>query len=68
MAVLRISYNKDSDPTAQWTVEEVGGESTTCENLSINVPSWTLVDDSGYYIECNGQVTKVDNSINIRSE
>jgi hypothetical protein len=68
MAVLRISFNKDAASTEQWTVSEVGGESTTCETISLNVPSWTNVDDSGHYIECNGQVSKVENSVSIRSE
>lgn len=68
MAVLRISYQANSDPTTQWAIQEVGGETITCQSITFGVPSWTIVSEDGYIIECNGQATKFEDSVSIRSE
>lgn len=68
MAILRITYHANTAVTEQWSVTEVNGETLTAENLTINVPSWSFVNDEGHFIECNGQVSKEENSISIRRE
>jgi hypothetical protein len=68
MASIRITYQSNTSVDQQWVVTEVGGASYTAETLTIDVPSWSFVNDEGHYIECNGQVTKTENSIGIRKE
>ena len=68
MSVIRITFQSNVPAEQQWSVDEVGGESYSAENVSIGVPSWSIVTESGHFIECNGQITKVDNSISIRRE
>ena len=68
MASIRITYQSNTAVENQWVVTEVGGESYTAERLTINVPSCSLVNDDGHFIECNGQISKEENSISIRRE
>jgi hypothetical protein len=68
MAVIRINFQSDAPTEQQWSVIEVGSSSHTAETVTIDVPSWSIVNTDGHFIECNGQITKVDNSISIRRE
>jgi len=68
MAILRINFQSNTAPSKQWKVQEVNGDLNTAETVTIDVPSWSIVNDEGNFIECNGQVTKVDSSISIRRE
>lgn len=68
MASIRITYQSNTAVENQWVVTEVGGASYTAERLTIDVPSWSFVNDDGHFIECNGQVSKEENSISIRRE
>ena len=68
MAAIRITYQSNTAVENQWAVTEVGGASSTAETLTIDVPSWSLVNDDGHFIECNGQISKEENSISIRRE
>jgi len=68
MASIRITYQSNTAVDQQWVVTEVGGASYTAETLTIDVPSWSFVNDEGHYIECNGQISKEETSISIRRE
>jgi hypothetical protein len=68
MSTLRIQFQANNTSDEQWSVQEVNGDTLLGQNVTIGVPSWTIVDDNGNYIECNGQVTKLDNTLTIRSE
>jgi hypothetical protein len=68
MAILRINFQSNTDASEQWKVQEVNGEVFTAETITVDVPSWSIVNDDGNFIECNGQVTKVGSSISIRRE